>query len=177
METIIDGRGRTIHRPKYVTALGINRVESHEYGAEPWTLLGADVDAAQLASLSANADVSTFPANLDLQAGANLATVQASLEAANLPGDMVTASTTYRLIIRGIVAVFSISAVTPLFGPGVTLDTTLGDLTPEVRTQLKESAESSGYPTTGLTLQSTIREALRKVVGFEKELTILGINI
>lgn len=177
METVTGVRG-DVRRVKYTSTIGplgpLGAV-THDYGAEPWALWFGDVDAAQVAALDANADVSVFPVNLDLQAGANLVTVQAALEAANIPGDMVKAWTTYREILRGILAVFSAS--TPLFGPGVTLDTTLGELTPEVRAQLKASAESAGYPTTGLTLQSTIREALRKVVGYDKELTILGIVI
>jgi hypothetical protein len=178
METIASGPpGRMVRRAKYVDALGITRRAIQDYGQEPTCVLAADVSTAQHSSLSANADVTVIPANLDLQVGANLATVQANLEALNIPSDMVTPATSYRQILRGVIAVFSISASTPLFGPGVTLDTTLGALLPAVRAQLKAAAESAGYDYTGLTLASTIRDALKRALARDQQRTMLGVAI
>lgn len=177
METIIDGRGRTVRRPKYLALIGIKTFAANDYGNEPLCLLGADVTPAQHAALTANADVSPFPVDLDSTVGANLATVQQALESRNLPADDVTVNTPYRIMLRWIIAIFSITATNPLFGGGVTLDTTLGQLTAQQRAELKASAESAGYSTSGLTLASTIRDALRKAVGSAGERQILGIVI
>jgi hypothetical protein len=177
IETITDARGRTVRRPAYYTAAGISRIEMNDYGNEPTCLLAADVTPAQHTALVANADVSAFPVDLDSLVGANLATVKTALESKNLPADDVTANTPYRIILRWIIAIFSITTSSPLFDGVVTLDTTLGQLTATQRAELKASAESSGYSTAGLTLQSTIREALRKAVGAAGPRTMLGVVI
>lgn len=174
-ETVVIN-GRSISRPKYVTALGVPYA-MQDYGQEPVCVLAADVSTAQHATLAGSPGVTALPVNLDSPVGANLATVQAELEAVNIPSDMVTAVTIYRKVLRGVIAVFSVSAKAPLFSGGVTLDTTLGDLTPTVRGELKNSAESSGYSTEGLTLASTIRESLLKAVITDKNRTMLGVEI
>lgn len=177
METVVDARGRTVIRPRYYQALGISLISMNDYGNEPLCFLGADVTPAQHTAMVANADVSAFPTDLDSLVGANLATVQQSLESRNLPADDVTVNTPYRIMIRWIIAIFSITTNVPLFSGGVTLDTTLGQLTATQRAELKANAESAGYSTAGLTLQSTIREALRKAVGSAGPRTILGVVI
>jgi hypothetical protein len=177
METIVDGRGRRLTRVKYIGALGISLTSVNDYGNEPLCFLGADVTPAQHAALTANADVSPFPVDLDSTVGANLATVQQALESRNLPADDVTVNTPYRIMMRWIIAIFSITTAQPLFSGGVTLDTTLGQLTVAQRQELQAAAQSAGYSTAGLTLQSTIREALRKAVGSAGERTILGVVV
>lgn len=176
METVVIS-GRNIRRAKYFRALGITRTEINDYGNESTCLLAADVAPAQHSGMIANADVSAFPTDLDLTVGGNLATVQAALESKNLPADDVTVNTPYRIMLRWIIAIFSITTTDPLFGGGVTLDTTLGQLTATQRAELKASAESAGYSTSGLTLASTIREALRKAVGSAGPRTMLGVTI
>lgn len=177
METIIDARGRNVRRAKYVADLGITTTSVNDYGNEPTCLLAADVTPAQHTALTANADVSAFPLDLDSTVGANLATVQNALESRNLPADDVTSNTSYRIILRWIVAIFSITTADPLFSATVTLDTTLGQLSATQRAELKANAESAGYSTAGLTLASTIRQALRKVVGSVGSISILGVSI
>jgi hypothetical protein len=73
-----------------------------DYGRIPDMLVAADVTAAQVTSLSANPDATLFPANLDSQAGTNLATVQSALEVARLPAGWVVAATIYRDVARAI---------------------------------------------------------------------------
>lgn len=181
MEHITNSRGWDVVRVKYYQQLGINLptqwMEMNDYGNELLCLLALDVTPAQHAAMIANADVSAFPTDLDSVTGANLATVQAALESRNLPADDVTANTSYRLILRWIIAIFSITTTAPLFSATVTMDTTLGELTATQRAELKAAAESAGYSTAGLTLQSTIRQALRKAVASAGQRRMLGVDI
>jgi len=177
METITDARNRQVRRAKYIAALGITTSALNDYGNEPTCLLAADVTPAQHTALVANADVSAFPVDLDSTPGANLATVQSALETRNLPADDVTANTPYRIILRWIIAIFSITTAQPLFTGGVTMDTTLGALTAQQRAELQANAQSAGYSTTGLTLQSTIRQALRRAITDAGPRTLLGVAI
>jgi hypothetical protein len=180
MEAIVTPRG-TFVRPKYIFTLGITLtsqwMEMNDYGNELLCLLALDVTPAQHAAMIAHTDVSAFPVDLDSTPGANLATVKAAYESRNLPADDVTANTPYRIQIRWIIAIFSITTKDPLFSATVTLDTTLGQLTAIQRAELKAAAESADYSTAGLTLQSTIRQALNRAVTSAGPRRMLGVDI
>lgn len=158
------------------------------FGFEPTALVAADLSAAQVTTMAGLADVTTIPANLDNQLGANLATVQAELEALNLPADVIVATNTYRQVLRGVLAVFAVAqrfyamrGTQPeggrLFPPGITLATTLGDLSAGVRQDLQTAANVLGYSYDGLTLASSLRVVLKKLASQSVSVTLLDVGI
>lgn len=160
------------------------------FGFEPTALLAADLTAPQVSSLSAQTDVTMIPANLDNQLGANLATVQAELEALNIPADALTASYTFRQVLRGIVAIFLVAqrfkklrglpaqnAGSRLFPAGITLASTLGDISAGARQDLAAAASALGYDYAGLTLASTLRQVLKQLATQTSPINFLGVDI
>lgn len=167
----------------------VPKYEPRDFGLEPTFLLCADLTAGQIASLQALSDVTMVPANIDNQLGANLATVQAALESLHIPADMLVAANTYRLVLRGVIAIFDVAqrfetlhAVSPtvggrIFPAGITLSTTLGELSFSVRTQLKTAAEELGVDYSGLTLASTLRDVLKTVATSARNISMLGVPV
>lgn len=156
-----------------------------DYGLEPTALLAADVDAAQHTLLTSQADVTAVPANLDAQLGANLATVQAALENLHIPGDVLTASNTYRQVLRGTMAIFSLAQrfngklgnAGRLFPAGITLSTVYSDLSANVRQNLQDAASELGYDYSGITLASTVRDVLKKIASQQAPSPMLGVTV
>lgn len=138
-----------------------------DYGLIDYTLQVADVTAAQHADLIANADVVALPVNLDSTIGANLATVQAALEARSIPSEWVTSGMTYRTLLRAVCALFQLGQryhsiyQLRLIESGFTLNSTIGDLPVAARQRLADIAQSFGFDTSSITLSTTIRAALR----------------
>lgn len=156
-----------------------------DFGLEPTALLCANLSAGEHATLNANADVTAIPLNLDALLGANLATVQAALESLHIPADALTSGTTYRQVVRGVIAIFLVAqrfngrvgANGRLFPAGITLSTTLGDLSANVRGELKLAAEDLGFDYAGLTVASTLREVLKKLASQQSPQTLMGLAI
>lgn len=153
-----------------------------DFGLEPTFLAALNLTAGQHATLTANADVTTVPANLDNNVGGQLGNVQAALESLHIPADAVVAGTTYRQILRGIIGIFLVaqqfhSRSGRLFPAGIDLTTTLGDLSLVVRTKLKDAAEFLGYDYAGLTLTSTLRDVLKTIANQQMPIDFLGITI
>jgi hypothetical protein len=171
--------------PKYVDSLARGtQWEAMDYGNEPSCILAIDTDAATHAALAANADVAAFPLNIDNQVGANLVTVQTQLESFNLPGDAVTLGSTYRAVMRGIIAIMSVmqryTAITSnvlLFSALVNLDRTLGSIAVQTRNALQQACDELGYDTRGLTGASTIRDLLKRLATQPHDVTLLGVII
>lgn len=143
--------------------------EAKDYGNEPSMLLASNLSNPDDVTLTAQPDVTKFADNLDQQMGADLATMQAALEALNLPAQMVTSTTTHRQVIRGIMGIFSVAQCMQgkgfrVFGAGITLATTLSALAVPARQALQDCATQLGYDQTGITLSSTIRQVLTLVV-------------
>lgn len=157
--------------------------EIRDFGLEPTALCAADVTPAQNATLAALPDVTVIPANLDNNIGAaNLATVQAALENLHIPADAIAAATTYRQVVRGVLAIFAVAqrfnALSGrLFPAGITLSTQLSDLSANVRGQLQEAATELGYSYAGLTLTSTLRDVLKALANQQAPQTMLGVTI
>lgn len=158
------------------------------FGSEPTALLAADLSPAQITTMAGLSDVTVIPANLDNQLGANLATVQAELEALNLPADAVVATNTYRQVLRGVLAIFLVTqrfyslrgnqpGVGRLFPVGITLATTLGDLSAPVRDDLAAAAGDLGYDYTGLTLASTLRQVLKNLASQPATVDLLDVEL
>lgn len=153
------------------------------FGAEPTALLAADVSAAQVTTIQGLPDVMLIPANLDLQLGANLATVQGELEALNVPADNIPATWTYRQVLRAVIAIYLVAQRfnglrrAQLFGGGITLTTTLGDLSVAVRQSLQDAASQLGYDYSGLSLASSLREVLKKLASQPSNVQLMGVAI
>lgn len=157
------------------------------FGSEPTALLAADLSPSQITTMAGLADVTVIPANLDNQLGANLATVQSELEALNLPADMITASNTYRQVLRGVLAIFTVAqrfkAIRGnltngrLFPAGITLATTLGSLSASVRQDLQTAANNLGYDYAGLDASSTLRDVLKKLASQSAAVNLLDVVI
>lgn len=160
------------------------------FGFEPTALLAADLTAGQVTTMGGLSDVTKIPSNLDNTLGANLATVQAALEALKIPADMLSSGNTYRQVVRGVIAIFSVAqrfkklrnlppsdAGSRLFPAGITFDTTLGDLSQNVRQDLQQAANDLGYDYTGLTLTSSLREVLKKLAAQTAPVEMLGMGI
>lgn len=155
---------------------------ARDYGDEPLMLLAADLDDATSALLDGQADVTKFADDLDAQLGAQLAEMQNALEALNLPAQMLTSATTHRQVIRGIMAILTVAQCMQgkgfqVFGAGVTLATTLGAMPVAARQALQDCATSQGYDTTGITLASTVRQMLTKLVQQASPSPMLGVTV
>jgi hypothetical protein len=156
-----------------------------DFGLEPTALLAANLTAGQVSTLAGLSDVTMIPANLDNTLGAQRATVAAALESLHIPGDALTNGTTYRQVVRGVIAIFQVAqrfhgrlgANGRIFPAGITLSTTLGDLSQSVRNELQAAAEELGYSYAGLTLSSTLRDVLKALANQQAPGTLLGVSI
>lgn len=139
-----------------------------DFGLEPVMLVAGEMDLARDAAVTANADVLALPVDLDQAlGGAGRNRVQSALEARNLPAGWVTATMTYRQVVRPVAAILLFAqryhglTGARLFGSGVTLDTAFGSLPAQVQQNLLRAAESLGYDTSALTASTTLRQALK----------------
>lgn len=164
----VKGDGR---RPKYfedgaVTVIG--DLSKMDYGLEPWFVVAADVSPADEAFVIAQVDTAAVPADLTafLTAG-QVTAVQTRLEAMNVPAGWVNTGLTWTEVVRVILWMFVfVQRFTAIHGGriflgGVTLDTTVGQLSVTVRNELSTAATSLGLSTSGIVLATTIRAALK----------------
>jgi len=147
------------------------------FGTDPPSyLVLADVSEAFHDQIGLKTDVIILPQlnNIDNQVGANLTQVQNKLQALNLPSEWVTATFTYRQILRLITAAMMLSQRTryllkgqvdgsKLFPPGVSLSTRVNQLSPTRRAALIQAGQDLGVDTSGLSGASTMREVIRTV--------------
>lgn len=155
-------------RPKYTrTDLAGFDIDVMDAGNETPCLCAADVPDATHAILVAYADVTAVPADIDQQIGGSLTAVQAALESFHVPAGWITATLTYRSVLRTVMALFqfwqryqALGGASP-FGTGVTLATTFGSLPAAARTALISTAQSLGYATDSLSAGSTLRQCLK----------------
>lgn len=164
-----DGDGTPLlnpFRPKYLSGLTFWAMD---YGREPFFLAAADVTDPQHTAIVANADVSAFPQNLDAQVGANLAATQAALETRNMPGSWVQSTHTFRNVLRGVATLCRVAQrydalfVSRIFQAGLTLDTTVSQLTQTQRDRLQTAATVLGVDYSSVTGATTLRQVLRVV--------------
>lgn len=147
---------------------------------EPTFLVGADVDATQASSIAANGDVTAIPASLDAQIGANLGAVQTALDALRIPSDWVTSGMTYRTLVGLVIKIFKVLQrlhgrwQTTIFESGITLSTTLAELTQGQRDHLQDVADSFGIDSSAATGTTTIRQVLRVLAQQLGGCTLMG---
>ena len=161
-------------RPKYVVeepALAGVPWAMMDYGHHPGCLLAADVTNQQRNLLSGKADVALVPLNLDTTVGANLTATQNVLEALHVPALWVTASDTWRVVVRTVGGLFQfaqryagLTDGQDLLPAGVNLNLTMADVPQARRDAIQATAESFGYDTSAITGATTIRAAL-KILG------------
>lgn len=146
------------------------KIKPSYYGWEPVVIVAVDATPAQHAAIQARSPLTTFPADLDAAVTAgNRAAVVASIEQWGFPGDWITAGMTSRQILQRLLALCELSQIIEgrnnarILPPGVTLATTLGELTTAQRRYLREAAESRGWDVSWATGTTTVREFLRRV--------------
>ena len=178
-EVIVTLNGVPTHLPKYVPHRGLTgpplEPEPTLAGALRHTvyeglgddcLLFLDVTPAQHTVLAAHADVDVIPANLDSTIGAALATTQTRMRARGIPGNWLTAGTTWRELVRGINAMFEIGqelaqdGATRLYPAGVTLQSTIASLPGAYRTALQAAVDRQGYDRSAITGASTMEDLM-----------------
>lgn len=155
-------------RPKYFDGLVYTALD-YVQGSGFCMLVACDTTAPQHTAIVANADAVAAPTDLAQTIGANLATVQAALASFSIPAAWVTSAMTYAVLVRWIARLFMVARAVHgqsggrLLPAGVTLASTLGDLTAGQRTALTNAAQSLGCSTTGITLATTLAAALKIV--------------
>lgn len=154
-------------RPNYVEGMGISwRAIDHAH--EDAMLVVADVTPTQHTTLVSNADVLAVPQDLDstLTAGA-VTIVQSRFEAVHIPAEWVTTNTTYRQVLRVFIRVcLLLQRFDGLFHAtfwevGLTLDTTVGQLSATQKQRIRNAAESQGLDTSFITNAMTLRFVFR----------------
>lgn len=137
-----------------------------DYGVEDAFLVAANVTTAQQTELAANVDVTAIPTPVSNNVSSvALTTVQNRLESAFLPGTWVTTSNTYAEVLRTTARVIQVmqrfsAMFGRLFQSGVTLNTTMSQLSAAQRQNLRDAASTLNVDTSGATGSTTIRDAL-----------------
>lgn len=129
-----------------------------DYGDEPWCLVGIqDISPAARAALEAEADVFPIPDNLDQSMGTTQVRnqVRTRLEQADIPGQWVQTTTTWREVVRFVGAVCQYAQryqgmVGGLWFPGnVNLNSTYGSQPQAVQDGMLAAASSFPGMSTG----------------------------
>lgn len=171
------------NRPKYFLEAGVSLTDSAPYGIDNTYLVAADVTNVQHSAINANADVTSIPLDIDQQIGGALAAVQSALEALRIPSGWVTATMTYRFVLSIVRRIFQFlqrfSGISrkSIFDSGITLDSTIGQLTVNQRQALQNAADNFGLDTSTITGTTTIRQALKIVADQMPSVSMLGVTL
>lgn len=166
------GTGADPYRPKYFQSTPTVRdiaggFLSMDYGLEPVYLVRAEVTAGEHTAIAGQSDVIAAPTNLDATIGAALATVQTALETKGIPAGWITAGLTFRTVLRAVAQLVTFAqrlhgtGNVRVLPPGITLDSTIGDLTVTQRQKFLAAAVTFGLDTSPVVLSTTIRAALK----------------
>jgi hypothetical protein len=157
--------------PKYFPSI-ISSFSMFDYGDEPWCLVGLlDVPPATDAALVANADVFKLPDDLDTAVGspATRNQIRAKLEAAEIPGNWVETTTTYREIARVVGALCQFAqryqglVGGPWFSGTVHLSNTFSTLSIEQQQGIRDAAFTFGFSQAAILGTATIRDVLKSM--------------
>ena len=169
-EAIASGPGAGGRTPAYLGRNNAGATSGYrcmDYGLEPVFLCVAEVSAAQHAAIAANAPITVVPADLSGNVGGQRANVEAALESWNIPGTWVTSGMSYREVLRGVATIFQVAQrLHGLYGvrafpPGITLGTTMAELTQAQRNALAAVNDSFGWDRSQVTGATTLRQWLR----------------
>lgn len=144
--------------------------DAKDYGPEAWMIVYSNLSAGDDALLVSQPDAFALPFDLDqtLTAG-QVTSVQAKLEAINMPSAWVNTSRTWRYVLKATLGIISFMQhfrafnLSRLFSGAVSLDTTYNALPLAVRNALLQTAQDMNLDTSGITGASTIRQILRAV--------------
>lgn len=177
MPSVIEPIGdELVMHPKYDSVyVGRSKYEVN-YGREGFYLVAADVTNLMHTSLSANADVDSFPLDITQQIGPiAFASVDARADAKNIPLAGITENSTYRQLLRRIFILcqFAQSAENArfvrfpnpgkqqIFSPGITLGTTWDNLTAEDQDVLRDIFSRFKLDRRTLGTTMTLRQILK----------------
>ena len=156
-----------------------------DYGLIDTGLVMADVSQAQHDQLAIQGDVTAVPENLDSLIGANTTAVRSALESLRIPGNWVQAADTYRELLRMVGGLFQFSQRhNGLHGKiiipeNLNMDQTWSEIPLLWRADLRQTATSFGYDTSGVTGSTTIRAILKTLADLwgDEALLIGGVEI
>lgn len=148
----------------------MGRYDVIRFGNQGYFIVSADVSDALDKAAQGQADVIRIPDNLNATIGTNLAKVQSQLEAINIPADWITASMTYRTVVRTITQMFlfmnrfaGINGVTvPLLTDLLPLDTPFSSLSKLNQDRLYKTGASFSLDTSTWST-STLRQILKNI--------------
>jgi hypothetical protein len=167
MPTVVGTRAvRDVRMPKYI-ALFVGRCTCIHYGPELVCLLVAEVTPAEHTAITANADVSAFPVDLDgLVTNAARLVITNALEALNVPAQWVANGMTFRLVLRRLAGIFQL--LQGVNGRGLrflqaSLSSPISSLPANVRTAMQDAATTLQLDATGITGATTLRAALTTI--------------
>jgi hypothetical protein len=188
----VPGEGVTYYGPKYFAwRFGTGTLPKRgqvDYGFIDGYLVEADLDAAQIAALTANPDVYAFPANLDAAISPNDG-LRTMFEGFNIPTDWLTSATTYRELIRKLYGIIKFAQRfayiagengappgTFLFGV-ITLDTRYRNFPADVANWFSLTVASYGIDPGIIRANSTVRQMLKQASDIiESEMIIGGVT-
>lgn len=139
-----------------------------DYGLINECVICADILDEDHTSLSGNSDVMSLPLNIDntmTQGAVNQA--KTFLENYGIPAGWITASQTYRDVLRTVTAFFLyVQRVTNILGRAITLtggalDTQIKNIPTDVRNALQQAAAEAGLDYSGVTGNTTVRQVLK----------------
>lgn len=141
-----------------------------DFGLVPTMLVAADVTPAQHTTLSANADVTSIPQNIDatITAGA-LSAVRAALENLKIPGNWATTGNTYREVLRMVAGLFQFAQRhqglhgQTIIPDNINLNMTWGNIPQAWQQNLQATADSFGYDYSQVTGSTTVRVILKNL--------------
>jgi hypothetical protein len=140
-----------------------------DYGSQINTgVLAADIEIDDHAYVSSQADVFSFPENIDVNPSpAELSALEDFMEIAYIPADWLLPNMSWREVIRTITGMFlfmqrltAITGDSPLDW-GITLNTSFGDIPTDKQDAIIEAYDSLGYDSSVLKDNWTLRIILK----------------
>jgi hypothetical protein len=139
-------------------------------GLQDCYLLRVDVTGAQHTAIANGSGTLAAPADLSTTIANNAVrnTVRTALEDRGIPAHWVDTGATYRSVLRGVACIMLLAQRLRrgngrILPQGITLESTIGDLTLAQRNALGAACESLGWDTSAVTLATTIRAFIRGV--------------
>jgi hypothetical protein len=183
MVSVAKPGGGTTRTAKTIWVHG--RVRNVDYGWEGYCLCYADLTDPQHTAVVSDPEIWGLPLDLDTEIGTNLTAVQNALEAGKLPVGWVTATMTYRNLLKYINAACQLmrrltgklNTTAGVIVGAVTLETEWLDLPLAARTALQEIGVEWGLDTSMITGTSTVREIIKAVADQVPSMHLWGIPL
>ena len=159
-------QGEPARFPKYFSPFPWN---GFYYGFQPIYLVASDLAPADDAAIVANADVFAFPFNLTpTVGGGNVQAARNALEAALIPAQWVSGTTTWRQVARMVAGMFQfMQRLWALLGDVVLIDSStklnvqFSSLPANVQAAILQAAADLGYSTANIQANTQVRAILQ----------------